>query len=111
MSPQEIRFRQRAVSLGMLSLIVVPYLAGRYISPKANVVGLCLWGALFLSNGLLATVRPIGWLRLMGNPVHKPLSLTANAIIRCCGVFVFLVGAMMGINLAVNFSGYWNGLY
>jgi hypothetical protein len=32
-------------------------------------------------------------------------------MIRCFGVVMFLVGVMMGINLAVNFSGYWNGLY
>jgi hypothetical protein len=95
----------------MVALIGIPYLVGEIISRRGSLLALCAWNFLFLSNGLLGTVRPVGWLRLMGYPPSKSFSLTVRRMVRFFGIFSFLVGAIGTINLIVNFSGYWKGLY
>jgi hypothetical protein len=92
-------------------LVAFTFLAAKFAPHRGTTAVLCLWDFGFLSNGLFATIRPVGWLQFAGNPTSKPTSPTVRRMIRCFGVVMFLVGVMMGINLAVNFSGYWNGLY
>lgn len=46
MNPPESR-RQRAIFLAIVCLIVVPFVATKYLSPKASVISLCVWAALF----------------------------------------------------------------
>jgi hypothetical protein len=111
MTPREANVRKNIASGVVITLIVVPYLLGKYVSYKANVVGLCLWAAVSLIGGSLAAVRPIAWFHLMGTQPKAPLSGTAKAVTRLCGVLAFLIGAMLAFNLWVNFSAYWNDLY
>ena len=103
-------FKQWIAFFVMITLMGITYLAGA-TSRKGSLLVWCLWDVIFVFGGLFGAVRPMALLRIIGDPLSKPLPRTAQIIIRCFGIFAFLLGAMMAINLAVNFSAYWNGLY
>jgi len=108
--PNVVINRQWIALFVMITLLTVQYLVGsRVASQKLGVVVWCLWDVIFLLGGLFSVLRPAGALRFIGTPLTKPLPLLVQIIIRCVGVFAFLLGAIMAINLAINLGGYWNG--
>jgi hypothetical protein len=111
MNQHQATLRQWIGFSGMAVLIGLTLLATKFAPHKGTTMVLCLWDIGFLSSGFYAIVRPIGLLLFIVNPTSKPFSPTVRRMTRCFGVLMLLFGAIMAINLAVNFSGYWNGLY
>ncbi len=99
------------IFFGMVTLIAASFMASKFMPGKGSLLALCLWDVVFLSSGLFAIIRPVGWLNFTGNKIIKPPSVITQRMIRCFGVFAFLAGAMGAINLIVNIRAYWNGLY
>jgi hypothetical protein len=105
------RSRQWIVFFGMAALIIATGLASKSTSPKAAVLSLCTWNAVFILSGVFCVIWPVGWLHFMGTPADKPVSRATKIAVRCFGGFMLAVGGMMAINMIVNFKEYWSGLY
>ena len=95
---------------GVSALLGLTFLASQFPHVKGMILVSCMWDLISLAGGLLLAVRPVECLRFIGYQGRQP-SLAVQRGFRCFGVFFLLVGTVMAINLAVNWSGYWNGLY
>jgi hypothetical protein len=109
--PMNPKSRQWIVFFGVAALIIATGLASKSTSPKAAVLSLCTWDAVFILSGVFCVIRPAGWLHFMGTPANKPVSRATKIAVRCFGAFMLAVGGIGTINMIVNFKGYWNGLY
>jgi hypothetical protein len=109
--PMNPKSRRWIVFFGMAALIIATNLASKSTSPKAVVLSLCTWNAVFILSGVFGVIWPMGLLHFIGTPADKPVSQATKITVRCFGAFMLAVGGMMTINMIVNFKGYWNGLY